>query len=115
MADIKIPSGPTGNHLIDAVKEAGDSANPVQETQPTTPTEQVAADPIDRIAEAVASGHISQTEAVNQILTEVMDAPMVKAVPESLRLELEEMLRHLLDEDPYLRSLQAAIAPHEIE
>lgn len=115
MADIKIPSGPMGNQLIDAVKEANDTGTTVQEAQSTAQAEPIAADPLDRIAEAVASGEISQAEAVDRILDEVMEVPMAKAVPEALRLEFEEMLRHLLKEDPYLRSLQAAIAPHEIE
>jgi hypothetical protein len=115
MTDIKIPSGSLELNVVDAVKDADDAAPAVQKTEVPSTVETAAADPLNRIAEAVASGEIGQTEAVNRILTEVMASDMIKAAPEALRAEFEEMLKHLLKEDPHLRSLQAAVAPNEIE
>ncbi len=72
-------------------------------------------DPVAQVALEVSSGKIGRKEAVDRILADVLGSKMVGAVPASARAELENTLRMLIDEDPYLKSLCAAMAPGEIE
>ncbi|MGD9128803.1 MAG: hypothetical protein PVH19_15610 [Planctomycetia bacterium] len=115
MTDIKIPSNPLESGAIDAVNDAAESVSNTTETQGTASIAGDGADSIDKIAADVAAGRIGQNEAVDRILADVMGTPMIAAAPESMRRELREMLENLLEDDPHLRSLRAAISPGEIE
>ncbi|MDJ0762914.1 MAG: hypothetical protein QNJ97_08000 [Myxococcota bacterium] len=109
--DIKIPSGPPEGGSIDAVNDASqtaEAAGDIAEANEATP---VVSDGISRIAEQVARGEIDRAQAVDQILAHVMDGNMVAAAPLEVRQELQEVLNSLLETDPYLRSLSAAIGP----
>ena len=69
------------------------------------------ADAVGRIAEQVAAGEIGRDEAVDLLLEQVLDSKMVEAAPSELRAELEAVLRDLIETDPHLKSLAAAIGP----
>lgn len=104
MSDIKIPEGPKPGAPVDATTGVEDGASP--------PTEAVAGsdaatstDPVTRIAEDLAAGRIDGDQAVERIIAETMDAKMVERAPETLRAELAETLRQLIETDPHLRSL----------
>ncbi len=107
--DIKIPSGPPEGQAIDAVKDAAEATQESVETQAAS--EVVPQDPVSRIAEQVARGEIGRDEAVDRILGEVLQADIVKAAPAEAREELSEVLRVLLETDPHLKSLAAALGP----
>ena len=115
MTDMKIPSKPLESGTIDAARDAQEAMSPMSETGRTAPVSHAGGDSIDKIAADVAAGKIGQSEAVDRILADVMGTPMVAAAPESMRRELEKMLKNLLEDDPHLRSLQAAICPGETE
>ena len=104
MSDIKIPSGSKPGAPVDATTGVEEGAShptePVAETEGAT-----SADPVTRIAEELAAGRIDGDQAVERIIAETMDAEMIKQAPESLRTELAETLKQLIETDPHLRSL----------
>ncbi len=113
--DIKIPGGPPGGTGVEDLKDVTDVADAGAETSEVGAVEAAGSDAIAQVAEQVAKGEIGQQEAVDRILVEVLDSPMVAAAPAELRQELGEVLRSLLETDPYLKSLTAAIGPSETE
>ncbi|MBN2344641.1 MAG: hypothetical protein JXX29_13325 [Deltaproteobacteria bacterium] len=62
-------------------------------------------DPITAIAVELVEGRIDSAQAVNRLIAETMSMDMVAAAPESLRVEVEEVLRAAIETDPYLVSL----------
>jgi hypothetical protein len=68
-------------------------------------------DAVSKIAEQVAKGEISKTEAIESLMNEVLNSDIVKGAPDELRAELAEVLESMLDTSPYLRSLSAALGP----
>ncbi len=107
--DIKIPSGPPEGQAIDAVEDATKATQESAETQAAS--EVAPQDPVSQIAEQVARGEIGRDEAVDRILGEVLQADIVNAAPAEAREELGEVLRALLETDPHLKSLAAALGP----
>ena len=104
MSDIKIPSGPKPGAPVDATAdiEPG-AAGPVESV--TSPDGATATDAVTRIAEDLAAGRIDGDQAVERIIAETMDSEMVKQAPDTLRAELAETLKNLIETDPHLRSL----------
>lgn len=115
---MKISTIPPKTPALDAVDKARDSVESASHPAQIAPAQAAAtaaADPVAQIAHDVASGKIGQKEAVDRILEDVLNAPMLDAVPASVRGELENALRMLIAEDPHLMSLCAAVAPNEIK
>jgi hypothetical protein len=115
---MKIPSLPPQTPAADTVETVRDSVESASSSAAAQTTEAVsaaAADPTAQIAADAAAGKISRQEAVDRILADVLDSPMVDAVPDAVRADLENALRTLIAEDPHLISLCAAISPNEIK
>jgi hypothetical protein len=104
MSDIKIPSGPKPGAPVDATTgiESGGSA-PTESIDGAEGT--ASADAVTRIAEDLAAGRIDGDQAVERIIAETMDSEMVERAPATLRTELAETLKNLIETDPHLRSL----------
>jgi hypothetical protein len=115
---MKIPTIPPQIPASDAVEKAesaAESASRVAEAGTVQGAAAAAADPVAQIAADVAAGKIGQKEAVDRILEDALGGPMMDAVPASVRADLENALRVLIEEDPHLKSLCAAIGPSEIK
>ncbi len=109
-----IPSQTPATDAVEKAKDAAGSAEATSSASPVTGTEAAAGmDPVAQIAADVAAGKIGQKEAVDRILADVLGGPMLDSVPASARADLEEAIRSLIAEDPYLQSLAAAIGPSE--
>lgn len=109
--DIKIPSGPVQGGPADAVDRlseevgaAGEAAASVQEVSTST-----SSDAVSRIAEQVTAGNLSREEAVERIVSEVMESQIVKGAPQAVRAEILEMLEAFIATDPHLKSLISTI------
>lgn len=109
--DIKIPTGPPGGDSVDAIKDAAEASESSSEASEVSSLSPESLDSISLIAEQVARGEIDRNEAVERILGDVMDSDMIQAAPDELKQELNEVLTSLLETDPYLKSLVAAIGP----
>lgn len=104
MSEIKIPSGPKPGAPVDATTGVDEGVSGV--TEPAGGAEAPSStDPVTRIAEELAAGRIDGDQAVERIIAETMDAEMIKQAPETLRAELAESLKNLIETDPHLRSL----------
>lgn len=118
-AKMKIPSLPPNTPAVDTVEAVRDSVESAASSSAAARTTEAvsaaAADPTAQIAADAAAGKISQKEAVDRILEDVLAGPMVEGVPSSVRADLENALRTLIAEDPHLISLCAAISPNEIK
>ena len=112
---MKISSIPPKFPAVDVVESSRELGESASASGVQGATGAAATDPIAQIAQDVAAGKIGQKEAVDRILADVLKSPMIEAVPESVRSGLEEALRNLIEEDPHLRSLCAAVAPGETE
>lgn len=111
---IKIPAEWGKRDGVEAVKDAADadSVGGVEEQKPTDPGEAIQGalnDPVARIASQLANGTLSKGEAIDQLLAHTMGGSSVKIVPESIKAEIEEVLRAMLETDPHLKSLVAAL------
>jgi hypothetical protein len=62
-------------------------------------------------ADEVTASALNRDQAKDRILDSALDAAFINACPETLRRDLREVLSVMIDEDPYLCSLAAAIAP----
>ncbi len=107
--DIKIPPDPSKGITVEAVVDATKTVEAPDETPKIQDTTSLNADAISRISDQVATCEIGRDEAVEQILAEVFDSGMVKAAPRELGQELSEVLKALLETDPYLKSLRASL------
>ncbi len=110
--DIKIQRGVGEGAAADAVKDAASAADSAAEIQETPVP---SSDAVERIAAELASGEIGRKEAVERLIGEVLGSHMVSAAPKAVREELAEVLDALIQTNPYLRSLSAAIGPIESE
>jgi len=112
MSDIKIPTGPKPTAPTDATTgvEEG-AAGPAEAVDGTDAAP--SADAVTRIAEDLAAGRIDGDQAVERIIAETMDSEMVKQAPETLRAELAETLRNLIETDPHLRSLARGLGAED--
>ena len=115
MGDIKIPSGSVEGQAIEAAETVRESVESATESSETARTTGVDTDSVEQIAADVAAGKIGRPEAVERILADVFGSEMVKNAPAGLKEELETVLQTMLEDDPHLQSLVAAIGPHEIE
>ena len=115
MSDIKIPSGSVEGQAIEAAETVRESVESTSETSEAARASGVGTDSVEQIAADVAAGRIGRPEAVERMLADVLGSEIVKSAPEALRQELESVLKTMLEDDPYLQSLAAAIGPHEIE
>jgi hypothetical protein len=107
---IKIPSGPKETGPIDAAEEVRESVESTAETPETGQVTSTTLDPIGQIAERVAAGEIGRDQAIDLILSEVLNSNMLKAAPKEVLGELEEVLRAALDTDPQLTSLRSFLS-----
>jgi cell pole-organizing protein PopZ len=107
--DIKIPSSPLGGQPVDAVGDLSQTAQPVGETAAKEAVAPAAADAVSKIAARVAAKELSCDEAVDLLLAQAMDSPAVKAAPASVRAEIAEAIKALIETDPYLASLTSAL------
>jgi hypothetical protein len=115
MDDIKIPTSTGDAPIIDGVSEVDSSIESAERAAEVDETAAAALDPVEQIARDVACGKIGRDEAVEQLLANVLDSKMVQAAPKALRQGLKETLETLLETDPHLGSLMAAIGPREVE
>jgi hypothetical protein len=104
---IKIPSGPKETGPVDAAEDVRESVESTAETPETKAANSTTLDPIGHIAERVAAGEIGRDQAIDLILSEVLNSNMLKAAPKEVLGELEEVLRAALDTDPQLTSLRS--------
>ena len=109
----KISSGPTRREALEVTEEIRQATTdiPAPEGAPGAGTASV--DPSQCIANAVAAGDIGRQEAVHRIVEDVLTAPLETSTPESMRQELKDALLAMVESDPHLRALAAAITPGE--
>ena len=100
---IKIPSGPPGAGLVEQATQATETEKGLGAGEAASSAGE--ADPLAQVAADLASGKIDGNQAVDRILAATVDEPMLAAAPESLRNEIAEALRHMIETDPQLRSL----------
>ena len=60
---------------------------------------------VDEIVKDLISGSISSDVAVNRLIANTMDTSIVQNAPQSLKLEVEQMLKVMIETDPHLKSL----------
>lgn len=106
---IKIPTGPGKTGGVETVKDVADTLESQEGVVPGGEVPQVDQDAIARIAEQVAKGQITRTEAVETIMATVMDNPAIQSVPDAIKNEIREVLQAMLETDPHLKSLIAAL------
>ena len=105
--DIKIPNGPPGNQPVDATEDALSEMEKAGEAGQTEDVAAVSGDAIQQIAEQVAAGTLSQSEAVEKLLDQVLDSGILQGAPSELREEIAEILQALVETDPALLSLKS--------
>ena len=105
----KIPSGPKQVNPADTVEDIREAVESSDETAESARTQPAATDPISHIAAQVAAGEIGHDQAIDLILSQVLNLPVVKAAPKEVLGELEQVLRTVLDTDPELKSLSAVL------
>ena len=115
MSDFKIPGGPKESPSVDVVEDLRDAVETASRTTEVEASVTRGIDAVEQIAADVAAGSISREEAVDRLLANVLDSAMVQSAPKALREGLKEVLETLLESDPHLGSLIAAIGPREIE
>ena len=115
MSDFKIPGGPKETPNVDLVGDLRDAVDTASKTTGIEASTARDVDSVEQIAADVAAGSISREEAVDRLLANVLDSAMVQSAPEALREGLKEVLETLLESDPHLGSLIAAIGPRETE
>lgn len=115
MSDFKIPGGPKESPDINTISEASDAIDRPAGSDDVSAISAGEVGTVEQIAADVASGAISRDEAVDRLLANVMDSEMIRDVPEAMREGLRDALEALLESDPHLGSLVAAIGPREIE
>jgi len=111
--EIKIPGRPAGSSEIEAVKEGAEAIEGrenVGDVGEIAPPQQ---DTVTRIASQLADGTLTKAEAVEQLLAHTMGSGAVQSVPEHIRSEIEDVLHAMLETDPHLKSLVAALGPDE--
>jgi hypothetical protein len=104
MSDIKIPSGPKPGSPVETTTGVDEGAAQATESIGSVDGS-TSTDAVTRIAEDLAAGRIDGDQAVDRIIAETMDAEMVEQAPATLRSELAETLKNLIETDPHLRSL----------
>lgn len=102
--------GPT----IDTAEEIRESTDAAGASAETPGIQGTAGDSVEKIAADVLAGRVGREEAVQRILADVVGSEMVRGAPDELRQELESVLNALLEDDPHLQSLLAAIGPREL-
>ena len=113
--DIKIPSGPPEGGAVNSVKDGAETVESASEPTEVSNIATESVDSISVIAEQVARGEIDADKAVEKILNDILDSDMVASGPDELKQELNEVLKSMLETDPYLKSLAAAIGPSRSE
>ncbi len=104
---IRITNSPPGESLIDI----SDGEKRVGEATVDKVTDAAGGDSVARIAREAVAGGIQQGEVVARILSDAMGSSSLDALPDDLRRELEETLSMILESDPHLCGLAAAITP----
>ena len=112
--DAKIPPGAPGAGVVDAVEGLADAAENVGAAAGSDSVEGLAdlsTDAVAAVAEQVARGEITSSEAVDRLLAGVLESEAVTTIPDTAREELAHVLASLLETDPYLKSLVASLGP----
>ena len=107
MADFKITdSTSTGvSGTQDGLENISEGAPGASETEAVNDSGGIPADAVTRIAEELSSQEIDGSEALERLLAEVVNSPMMEGASPEMMTDLEESLRSLIETDPYLRSL----------
>ena len=90
----------------DVVKEiAEDARASVEGSDAVLLSAEASSDPVTQIAVQLVEGRIDTVQAVDALIEQTMSMDMVAQAPESLRQEVESVLRNAIETDPYLASL----------
>jgi len=103
---IKIPTGPPGP--VPTSEVSGVQTTP-ESAEIDAAASAGSTDPVMEIARELAAGKISPGQAVDRLIAQTMDSDMVSGAPKNMRESLEETLRAMIETDPHLRSLAAAM------
>ena len=114
MNDFKIGPGPVKGSNVDGTEELRDSVDAAGGAEKTSDISGTGSDSVESIAADVAAGRVGREEAVQRILADVLGSKLVDGAPDELKRELESVLNALMEDDPHLQSLIAAIGPHKI-
>ena len=106
---IKIPTGSGKTGGVETVKDVADAIESQEGVAAGEEIPHIDQDAIARIAEQVARGQITRNEAVEGIMATVMDNPAIQLVPNTIKDEIREVLQAMLETDPHLKSLVAAL------
>ncbi len=121
---MKISSKPPESLFVDVVESSDAISNVTDKLQNqsidsmqkiSTNAEIESASGIAKIVNDITVGKIDRQEAVNRIIADSLNSRLVDSIPPNIRANLEETLRGLIEEDPYLQSLCAAIGPTKTE
>ena len=70
-------------------------------------------DAVERIASQLIEGTLTKKEAIEQLLAQTMGTQTVQALPDDIQAEIMDVLQAMLETDPHLKSLVAALGPDE--
>lgn len=107
--DIKIPSNVQKGSSVEQAADAIETSEAAADASAIGDVGHADSSTVERIAAQVVSGEIGRSEAIAQLVGEILDSKMLKTAPSELREELAEVLEAMLETDPYLKSLAAAI------
>ncbi|HUT78740.1 MAG TPA: hypothetical protein VM285_13680 [Polyangia bacterium] len=106
---IEIPGGGAGTDVVSGIGSVQEPAGAVETAEVDAATASARGDAVARVADDLAAGRIDGNEAVELLMAEVLQDPIVKAAPDALRAELAEALSALLETDPHLQSLARSL------
>jgi hypothetical protein len=106
---IEIPGSGPGTDIASGIGSAAEPAGVADSAAVDAATAAAHGDAVARVAEDLAAGRIDGNQAVELLMDEVLQDPLVQAAPDSLRAELAEALAALLETDPHLQSLARSL------
>ena len=113
--DIKIPSNVQRGSPVEQAADAVEASESTADASAIGDIEHVDSSTVERIAAQIASGEIGRSEAIAELIGEILNSKMLDTAPIELREELSEVLEAMLETDPYLKSLAVAIGTIDTE
>ncbi|MBN2526822.1 MAG: hypothetical protein JXR76_10540 [Deltaproteobacteria bacterium] len=103
---IKIQQGKT----VQGLEEVGENLeSATAESAETAATAATAQDPVTQIATDLIEGRITSAQAVDAVIEQTMSMELVSRAPESVRQEVESILRSAIETDAHLIALTQAL------
>lgn len=98
----------------DAPNPAGTDTEAASPVSDALSVQEAGATSLEGIAAGVQAGDLQPRRAVELILTDALQSPMMPRLPEPLQQEIESCLRAVLDTDPHLQALCLHLGPRHL-